>query len=71
MALAFCEVAGLRPEEVAIVGDAVHDLEMGRRAGLGLKVGVTTGTSPRAELEPHADVVLEELGELLEAKWLD
>ena len=65
MALAFCEVAGLRPEEVAIVGDAVHDLEMGRRAGLGLKIGVTTGTSPRAELEPHADVVLEGLGELL------
>jgi phosphoglycolate phosphatase len=65
MALAFCEAAGLRPQDVAIVGDAVHDLEMGRRAGLGLKVGVTTGTSPRAELEPHADVVLEGLGELL------
>jgi phosphoglycolate phosphatase len=66
MALAFCEVTALRPEEVAIVGDAVHDLEMGRRAGLGLKVGVTTGTSARADLAPHADVVLEGLGELLE-----
>ena len=65
MALAFCEVAGLRPGEVAIVGDAVHDLEMGRRAGLGLKVGITTGTSPRSELEAHADVVIEGLGELL------
>jgi phosphoglycolate phosphatase-like HAD superfamily hydrolase len=38
---------------------------MGRRAGLGLKVGVTTGTSPRAALAPHADVVMEGLGELL------
>jgi len=66
MALAFCEVAGLQPEQVAIVGDTVHDLEMGRRAGLGLKVGVTTGTSPRADLALHADVVLEELGELLD-----
>lgn len=65
MALAFCAAAGLEPQAVAIVGDAVHDLEMGRRAGLGLKVGVTTGTSSRAELEPHADVVLEGLGELL------
>jgi phosphoglycolate phosphatase len=64
MALAFCAAAGLRPEEVAIVGDAVHDLEMGRRAGLGLKVGITTGTSPRSELEAHADVVIEGLGEL-------
>ncbi len=66
MALAFCKAAGMRPEEVAIVGDAVHDLEMGRRAGLGLKVGVTTGTSPRADLAPHADVGLEGLGELLQ-----
>ncbi len=65
MALAFCEAAGLQPQEVAIVGDAMHDLEMGRRAGLGLRVGVTTGTGPREDLEPHADVVLEELGELL------
>lgn len=65
MALAFCAAAGLEPGEVAVVGDAVHDLEMGRRAGLGLKIGVTTGTSPREDLAPHADVVLEELGELL------
>lgn len=65
MALAFCAAAGLEPRAVAIVGDAVHDLEMGRRAGLGLKVGVTTGTSARADLAPHADVVLEGLGELL------
>lgn len=66
MALAFCEVAGLQPEQVAIVGDTVHDLEMGRRAGLGLKVGVATGTSPQEDLALHADVVLEELGELLD-----
>jgi phosphoglycolate phosphatase len=65
MALAFCEATGLRPRDVAIVGDTVHDLEMGRRAGLGLKVGVTTGTSPREDLALHADVVLKGLGELL------
>lgn len=70
MALAFCAAAGLEPQAVAIVGDAVHDLEMGRRAGLGLKVGVTTGTSSRSELEPHADVVLEGLGELLKIEGL-
>lgn len=70
MALAFCEAAGLRPQDVAIVGDTVHDLEMGRRAGLGLKVGVTTGTSPREHLVLHADVVLEGLGELLRLEKL-
>ena len=71
MALAFCAAAGIRPVEVAIVGDAVHDLEMGRRAGLGLKVGVTTGTSARADLAPHADVVLEGLDELLSLPLLE
>ena len=59
MAHAFCAATGLEPAHVAIVGDAVHDLEMGRRAGLGLKVGVLTGTSAREDLLPHADVVLE------------
>ncbi len=59
MALAFCDALGLSPDEVAIVGDAAHDLETGKRAGLGLKIGVLTGTSPLEDLAPHADVVLE------------
>ncbi len=64
MALAFCKAMGLRQSEIAVVGDAIHDLEMGRRACVGLKVGVLGGTSARADLAPHADVVLERLGEL-------
>ncbi len=71
MALAFCEATGLRPGEAAIVGDAVHDLEMGRRAGLGLKAGVTTGTSSRSDLAPHADVILASLNELLSLPHLE
>ena len=64
MALAFCRKLGLSPGEIAVVGDAVHDLEMGRRAGAGLRVGVLGGTSTADQLAPHADIVLERLTDL-------
>lgn len=65
MALAFAAATGIDPREIAVVGDAVHDLEMGRRAGYGLRVGVTGGTSPYASLHPHADVVIGRLTDLV------
>lgn len=61
---AFCAAVGLQPSEVAMVGDNFHDLEMARAGGAGLKVGVLTGTSLRADLEPHADVVLDSIVDL-------
>jgi phosphoglycolate phosphatase len=50
--------------DVAVVGDNLHDLDMGRRAGAGLVVGVLTGNSERADLTAHADHVLESIVEL-------
>lgn len=64
MVLAFAAATGLAPDAIAVVGDAVHDLEMGRRAGAGLCIGVLGGTSPRAALAPHADLVIEHLADL-------
>ncbi len=64
MVHAFCRAVGLDASDVAVVGDAVHDLEMGRRAGVGLRIGVLGGTSPREVLAPHADVVLSSAAEL-------
>ena len=64
MALAFCRATGIAPAAIAVVGDAVHDLEMGRRAGAGFKIGVLGGTSERSDLAPFADIVLDRLGEL-------
>ncbi len=61
MVLAFCDALGLAPARVVVVGDNRHDIEMGRRAGAGLCVGVLTGTSTRAELEPLADLVLDDI----------
>jgi phosphoglycolate phosphatase len=64
MALAFCRAVGLAREEVAMVGDAVHDLAMGRAAGLGLNVGVLSGTSAREDLAATADLIVADIGAL-------
>jgi phosphoglycolate phosphatase len=64
MALAFCAAAGLEAEAVAVVGDAVHDLAMGRAAGVGLTVGVLSGTSRRADLAALADLILDSINDL-------
>lgn len=64
MVQAFCTEVDLAPAEVAVVGDNLHDLEMGRRAGAGLKVGVLTGTSDHDDLVGDADHVLASIADL-------
>jgi phosphoglycolate phosphatase len=64
MAHGFCRALGLEVREVAVVGDAVHDLAMGRAAGVGLTVGVLSGTSERADLEGYADLILASINDL-------
>ena len=64
MVLAFCAATGLAPAEVAVVGDTVADLVMGRRAGAGLTVAVLTGGTPREALRPHADHVIDRVTDL-------
>lgn len=54
---AFCDLTGLKPSEIAMVGDNRHDLEMAK-AGGALAVGVLSGTGTRESLSPLADVVL-------------
>ena len=59
---------GLAAADMAMVGDNAHDALMARAAGCGLMVGVESGTSGRADLEPLCDIVLPHVGEALE--WL-
>ncbi len=61
MVLAFCEQNQLSSDQVVVVGDNAHDIEMGRNANAGLCVGVLTGTSERADLETIADIVLDDI----------
>ena len=65
----FCKAVGLLPAEIAMIGDNLHDLEMGRRAGVALRIGVLTGTSAHSDLAAHADLVLDSVAEL--EAWLD
>ena len=67
MCLAFAESCGLAPEAVVMVGDSTHDLQAGRAAGMAC-VAVLTGVATKADLAPHADVVLPDIGHLPE--WL-
>jgi phosphoglycolate phosphatase len=64
MALAFCEAVGIAPAEAAMVGDAVHDLAMGRAAGFALNIGVVSGTSGREDLEDLADLILASVNDM-------
>ena len=64
MLLAFCAAGGFEPGAAAMVGDSVLDLRMGRNAKAGLVVGVTSGVTPRATLEPHADIVFDTVAEI-------
>lgn len=64
MVRAFCAQLGIVAEQVVVVGDNRHDIEMGRSAGAGLCVGVLTGTSTRGDLESLADIVIEDISEL-------
>lgn len=66
MVKAFCEAVSVSPSQTIVVGDNIHDIEMGRNAGVGLCVGVLTGTSTSEELEPIADIVYENINGLLQ-----
>jgi phosphoglycolate phosphatase len=65
MVLAFCQAMSLEPEEVIVVGDNSHDIEMGRNANAGLCVGVLTGASTRDELQSIADIVFDDISGLV------
>ncbi|MER9299307.1 HAD family hydrolase [Mesorhizobium sp. M0621] len=62
--LAFSDLTGLKPAEIAMVGDNRHDLEMARAGGCGLAVGVLSGTGTRESLAGIADVVLDSVTDL-------
>ena len=64
MVQGFCAATGLRPGDVAVVGDNLHDLHMGRSAGAALVIGVLTGTSAADDLTADADHVLDDIDAL-------
>ncbi len=62
--LAFARLTGLAPGEIAVVGDAVSDLEMARSGGAGRAIGVLSGVAGRADLAHVADLLLDSVADL-------
>jgi len=67
MCAAFSVQTGIAPDQIVMIGDSLHDLHAGRAAGM-QTIGVLTGVATAAELSPHADVVLPDIGHLND--WL-
>jgi phosphoglycolate phosphatase len=66
--LKFCRDHDCDPNEVLVIGDNVHDIEMARNAGAAYAIGVMTGTGTREGLSHGADAVLNSIADLPE--WL-
>lgn len=65
--LALCRQLGVAPARAMVVGDTIADMRMGRAAGVGLVVGVTSGVSTAELLAPYADAVIGSIGELIDS----
>jgi phosphoglycolate phosphatase len=63
MALAFARFLKAEPSQIVMVGDSLHDLECAKAAGA-IGVAVLSGPADRGALEPHADFVVEHIGDL-------
>ena len=63
MVLAFARHCGCPSQQVAMVGDSVHDLHAARAAGA-IAVAVLSGPAARETLAPHANVVLDTIADL-------
>ena len=61
---AFAAATGIPLEEIAVIGDNPHDLEMARAAGAGAAIGVLSGNGAREELARLADAVLDSVRDL-------
>ncbi len=58
---------GVSIDRTVMVGDTVSDLNMARKAGVALTVGIIGGADETAELEPYADVLLSSVDGLVPA----
>jgi phosphoglycolate phosphatase len=61
---AFCACAGLAAREIAVIGDSVNDMLMGRAAGAGITVGILSGTSAATDLGAYADICIDSVADL-------
>lgn len=56
--VSFCNEFSLVSDEVAVIGDALVDMDFALNSKAGLKVGVLSGTESEEILKPKADLIL-------------
>ena len=61
--LAFAEVTNLKPDEIAMVGDSLHDLKAADAAGM-MRIAVLTGVATESQLKNYSDIVLPSIADL-------
>ena len=61
--LAFAKITGLKPDEIAMVGDSLHDLQAAQAAGM-MRIAVLTGIATENQLKNYADIVLPSIADL-------
>jgi len=63
--LAICRQLSISAQETILLGDTITDMMMGKRAGVGLTIGILEGgVTPREELERVADLVVDSIRDL-------
>jgi phosphoglycolate phosphatase len=60
----FAEATGLKPHEIAMVGDNTHDMDEARAGGAGLAIGVLTGNAAREDIAHLADHILDSIADI-------
>lgn len=61
----FCKIYGLKPEEVAVVGDTMTDIEFARQGNAGLVVGILGGAGDPDKIKANADIVCHSIQEII------
>ncbi len=60
----FAATVGLKPSEIAMVGDNAHDMEEAHHGGAGLAIAVLTGNAAHNDIAHLADHTLRSIAEL-------
>jgi phosphoglycolate phosphatase len=65
LVLEACRLLKVRPDQAAVIGDTVADLQMGQAAGTACNIGVASGVTAPESLVAYADLVLESAAHLI------
>ena len=62
--IGFCDKFGIDVSQAAMIGDSTHDLHAGRNANVGCNIAVLSGPADQAQLQDHADIILNDITEI-------